>query len=89
MLSASVIDPGGVLVTDLHFPRPRQDPYEPGALIRWLVADGEPVRSGAPVAEVLTEGDRRTVRASATGTLWWQGKAGERFTAGVVIGLIE
>lgn len=89
MLSASMIDFGGVLVTDLRFPRPRQDPYEPGVLTRWLAADGARVRSGAAVVEVVTDGCRRTVRASATGTLWRQGQAGERFTAGAVIGLIE
>lgn len=76
-------------MTDLHFPRPRDDPHEPGILARWLAADGAPVRSGAAVAEVVTDGVRRTVRASASGTLWRQGEAGERFTAGAVIGLIE
>lgn len=76
-------------MTDLHFPRPQQDPHEPGVLARWLAADGAPVRSGTAVAEVRTDGAERTVRASASGTLWRQGKAGERFAAGAVIGLIE
>ncbi|MBB5067745.1 biotin attachment protein [Saccharopolyspora gloriosae] len=76
-------------MTDLHFPWPRQDPHEPGVLARWLAADGAPVRSGTAVAEVVTDGVRRTVRASASGTLWRQGAAGEHFAAGAVIGLIE
>ncbi|GAA3362400.1 MULTISPECIES: lipoyl domain-containing protein [Saccharopolyspora] len=76
-------------VTDLHFPRPHDDPREPGSLARWLVPDGARVRSGAPVAEVVTDGAPRTVRAPASGTLWRQGRAGERFTAGAIIGLVE
>ncbi|MCX2733522.1 biotin attachment protein [Saccharopolyspora sp. NFXS83] len=76
-------------MTDVHFPRPRHDPLEPGILARWLAADGATVRSGTAVAEVVTDGVRRTVLASASGTLWRQGEAGERFTAGAVIGLIE
>ncbi|MEU6129446.1 lipoyl domain-containing protein [Saccharopolyspora sp. NPDC047091] len=76
-------------MTDLHFPRPPEDPQEPGSLTRWLVRDGARVRSGAPVAEVLTGGTPRTVRAPASGTLWRQGRAGERFTAGAIIGLVE
>ena len=76
-------------MTDLHFPRPRGDPHEPGELLRWLAADGARVRSGQPVAEVRTDGRTRAVRAPASGTLWWQGRTGERFAAGSIIGLVE
>ncbi|MFR9730288.1 biotin attachment protein [Saccharopolyspora sp. MS10] len=79
----------GNAVTDLHFPRPRADPHEPGELLRWLAADGERVRGGEAVAEVRADGRTRAVLAPASGTLWWQGRAGERFTPGSIIGLVE
>ncbi|NYH79636.1 pyruvate/2-oxoglutarate dehydrogenase complex dihydrolipoamide acyltransferase (E2) component [Actinopolyspora biskrensis] len=58
-------------------------------LVRWLVAEGSPVRSGQPLAEIRTGQHHTRMHALATGTLRQQVRAGEPVLPGFPVGLIE
>lgn len=80
-------------MTELVFPRVRRgrERSPRGLLLRWLVPDGDRVDVGQRLAEIraIGEGRSRWVCASASGVLWHQGRAGEVFGSGEVLGIIE
>ena len=60
-----------------------------GEIAEWLAADGDSVSAGQPL--FLLEADKSTneVEAPASGTLRILKEAGETYTVGTIIGMIE
>ncbi len=60
-----------------------------GQLTEWLVQDGQPVTAGQPLYTLEAEKSANEVEAAATGTLRILQPAGQIYTVGTVIGMIE
>ncbi|TAL00081.1 MAG: biotin/lipoyl-binding protein [Rhodospirillaceae bacterium] len=60
-----------------------------GQVSEWLVADGQPVTAGQPLFTLEAEKSANEVEAPATGTLRIIMPAGDTYTVGTVIAMIE
>lgn len=60
-----------------------------GQVAEWLVQDGQPVEAGQPLFLLEAEKSANEVEAPASGTLRILKPAGETYTVGTVIGMIE
>ncbi len=60
-----------------------------GQVAEWLAQDGQPVTAGQPLFLLEAEKSANEVEAPASGTLRILKPAGETYTVGTVIGMIE
>jgi pyruvate/2-oxoglutarate dehydrogenase complex dihydrolipoamide acyltransferase (E2) component len=60
-----------------------------GQLSEWLVADGEPVTAGQPLFTLEAEKSTNEIEAPASGKLRILQPAGETYTVGTLLGVIE
>jgi pyruvate/2-oxoglutarate dehydrogenase complex dihydrolipoamide acyltransferase (E2) component len=60
-----------------------------GQVAEWLVEDGQTVTAGQPLFLLEAEKSANEVEAPASGTLRILQPAGETYTVGTVIGMIE
>jgi pyruvate dehydrogenase E2 component (dihydrolipoamide acetyltransferase) len=55
---------------------------EEGMIVRWLVADGDPVTAGQPIVEVETDKATTELEAEADGPLWHRAAEGDAVAVG-------
>jgi len=60
-----------------------------GEIAEWLAADGDTVSAGQPLFTLEADKSTNEVEAPASGTLRILMPAGETYTVGTVIGMIE
>ena len=60
-----------------------------GEVAEWLAADGDTVSAGQPLFTLEADKSTNEVEAPASGTLRILKPAGETYTVGTVIGMIE
>jgi pyruvate/2-oxoglutarate dehydrogenase complex dihydrolipoamide acyltransferase (E2) component len=60
-----------------------------GQVSEWLVADGQPVTVGQPLFTLEAEKSANEVEAPATGTLRILQPAGDTYTVGTIIAMID
>ena len=60
-----------------------------GEIAEWLAADGDSVTAGQPLFTLEADKSTNEVEAPASGTLRILKAAGETYTVGTIIGMIE
>ena len=71
-------------MTDIEMPR-LSDSMEQGTILKWLIADGDPVSDGEELLEIETDKATMTYAAEATGILQIAVQEGETVPVGTVI----
>jgi pyruvate dehydrogenase E2 component (dihydrolipoamide acetyltransferase) len=61
---------------------------EEGTIVRWLVADGDPVTVGQPIVEVETDKATTELEADAEGLLWHRATEGDTVVVGAEVAVI-
>jgi pyruvate dehydrogenase E2 component (dihydrolipoamide acetyltransferase) len=75
-------------MADVVMPR-LSDTMEEGTILRWLIADGEPVRRGDELVEIETDKATMTYESDLEGTLETIAAEGDTLPVGAVIARVE
>ncbi|MGH9090515.1 MAG: lipoyl domain-containing protein [Acidimicrobiales bacterium] len=60
-----------------------------GTIVRWLVAEGDPVAEGQPLYLLETDKIEMEVESPAAGTVHLLGEAGQAYAVGAAIGYVD